>query len=381
MELLILNKEFEGVEVIDVFESVIWTERYNGYGDFEIYAPVSEKLLQSVRHDYYIWLKGTEYVMIIEDVVISSDFENGPRMIITGRSLESLLERRIIWNKTVLSGNLQTAIKKLIDENVISPTDANRKINGFRFDISTDPLITSETIDAQFTGENLYDAIQYLCDVYELGFKITLDDLTNEFVFKLYSGVDRSYDQTTNPYVIFSPKYENLINSNYIESNKVLKNVTLVAGELYDTTHDDTEAALETIQANGNTFVDVGLGVVRKTVTVPSASQPSQLDRREMFSDARDISQTVNGVKQNDETYFKQLSSRGEADLSKNTAIQSFEGTAETTHSFVYGVHYFMGDKVQIINEYEFEGVVRITEVVRSHNLEGEFVLPTFSKV
>jgi hypothetical protein len=382
MELLVLNKEFVGIDIIDIFESIIWTERYNGAGDFEIYAPVSEKLLNNVRHDYYLWSKDTSCVMIVEDVVISSDFENGARIIITGRSLESILDRRIVWAKTVLDGPFQTSIKKLIDDAIIAPTDTNRRIDNFRFDLSTDAYILAQTVEAQFTGENLYDVIVYLCDTFNIGFRITLDDTTNEFVFKLYYGVDRTYDQVVNPYVIFSPKYENLINSNYIESTKTLKTVALVAGELYDTTNDDTEAALAVIQAHGSTYVDVGLGVVRKTKTVNAPGDVAiKLGRREIFVDARDIAQNINGTKLTDTKYLNQLSTRGLSDLAKNVSIQSFEGTAETTHGFMYGTHYYMGDLVQIVNEYDFEGVVRVTEVVRSHSLEGETILPTFSKI
>ena len=382
MELLILDTNFVAVDTIDIFESVLWTDRFNSFGDFEIFAPVSDKMLQNLKYDYYLWLEGSNHTMIVEDLVIASDFENGARLIVTGRSLESILDRRIIWKKTVLAGDFELGIKKLLDENIISPTDTARAISNFRFEFSNDPVIEALTIDAQFTGENLYDVIQYMCDIEGIGFKVTLEDTTNDFVFKLYSGVDRTYAQSANPYVIFSPKFENLINSNYVESKKTLKNVTLVAGEEYDTTKDDVEAALIVLQANGNTFVDVGAGIVRKTVVVAAPGEYiDNLGRREMFSDARDITQTIEGVKMTDTVYFKQLTSRGASELTKNSSTQSFEGSVETTHSFIFGEDYFMGDKVQIINEFEFESVVRIVEVVRSHSLEGETILPTFSKV
>ena len=41
MEALIMDKDFKSVAVIDDYESFIWTDRYTGYGDFELYAPVS----------------------------------------------------------------------------------------------------------------------------------------------------------------------------------------------------------------------------------------------------------------------------------------------------------------------------------------------------
>ena len=139
-------------------------------------------------------------------------------MTISGRSLESILERRIIWGQMTFSGTLQTQVKAMLDSCIISPTITDRKIPNFIFQESTDPAITSITLaDTQYNGENLYDAICKLCESNKVGFKIILND-SNQFVFSLYKGTDRSYDQDANPYVIFSPKFENIINSKYIKS-------------------------------------------------------------------------------------------------------------------------------------------------------------------
>ena len=97
MELFVLNADFESIAVIDTYESMIWTDRYNAYGDFEIYFAMDENLLEYIKEDYYLWLKDSEHSMIIEDIKIDADTEEGNRLIVTGRSLESILERRIIW--------------------------------------------------------------------------------------------------------------------------------------------------------------------------------------------------------------------------------------------------------------------------------------------
>ena len=167
---------------------------------------------------------------MLSDLQITSDTEDGNHVTVTGRSLESILDRRIVWGQKLLSGNLQNGIKTLLNENVISPSDSNRKIPNFIFKESIDPAITKLKLEAQYTGDNLYDVIQKICEEQGIGFKITLND-KKQFVFELYAGFDRSYDQTENPYVIFSPKFENIINSNYIESKASLKTVTLVGGE------------------------------------------------------------------------------------------------------------------------------------------------------
>ena len=255
MELLVLNTNYESIAVLDTYESLIWTDRYNSYGDFEMFFAMDESSLEYLKEDNYLWLKDSEHTMIIEDIRIDADTEDGNHLVVTGRSLESILERRIIWGQRVFTGNLQTAIQTMLNECIISPSIADRKISNFRFVASTDPKITSLTIDNQYTGDDLYTVIKGLCEENNIGFKIILAD-DNWFEFSLYAGVDRSYDQTENPYVVFSPNFENIINSNYFSSKASYRNVTLVAGE--------------------------GEGTARKTTVVGSGSG---LNRREVFTE------------------------------------------------------------------------------------------------
>ena len=285
--------------------------------------------------------------MIIEKIRITSDSEDGNHITVTGRSLESILDRRIVWGQRTIRGNLQNGIQTLLNENVISPSDSNRRISNFIFEASTDPSITRLTIDAQYTGDNLYGVINKICSERDIGFKITLND-KKQFVFKLYAGVDRSYDQTANPYVVFSPNFENIINSNYVESKSALKNVTLIGGE--------------------------GEGSARRYTTVGSGSG---LNRRELFTDARDISSDVG----NDVEYMALLQQRGREKLAENTDVAFFEGQVETAIMFKYGEDFFNGDVVQIANEYGYETKARIVEIVMTDDSDGGSVYPTFKTI
>lgn len=352
MDLIVLNKNLDAVSVVDTYESFIWTDRYYAYGDFELYESMTEKLLDSLQQDFYIQNRDSDHVMIIEKIQIQSDTENGNHATITGRSLESILERRIVWGQRVLSGNFQNAIQMLLNENIISPSDSNRRISNFVFKASTDPSITQLKIDAQYTGDNLYDVIQKACEEAGIGFKVTLNE-SKQFVFELYAGTNRSYDQTVNPYVIFSPNFENIINSNYIESKASLKTVTLVGGE--------------------------GEGAARKYTTVGGGSG---LDRRELFTDARDISSDIgDGETLTDAEYIAQLQQRGKEKLAENTNVVTFEGETETTIMFKYGEDFYNGDIVQIANEYGHETKARILEVVTSEDENGFSVYPTFKTI
>lgn len=356
LEIMVLDDNFVAQTVVDSFESLIWTERYYEYGDFELYVPVDPRYILWMRDGYYLWMRDSDKVMIIESVQVQSDTESGSHVIVKGKSLESLLARRIVWVQTNLDGNLQNGIEKLLKENIITPSISSRKISNFVFEKSTDTAITSLTVDAQYTGDNLYEVISNLCKLNNIGFKITLSD-DHKFIFKLYAGADRSYKQIKNPYVIFSPNFENLINSDYTETIENYKTVTLVAGE--------------------------GEGTARKTTTVAvKDGEGSGIRRRELYTDARDISsEKDDGTKLTDSEYTKKLQQRGSENLAEYGVEIEFQGEVDSFRMFVYGRDFFMGDIVQIRNEWNIEARSRVLEVIRSQDKSGLSIFPTFAFV
>lgn len=360
MDIMVLDKNFEMFYLIDAYRSMIWTERYNKAGDFELYTEVSGETLKYVTKDCYLSIKDSDRIMIVDTIDIISDRDIGNHIKITGKSLEYILNRRIVWGLQELKTDLQTAIKNLLDWSIISPKNTDRKISNFIFQTVTDSRITGIKIDKQYTGENIYTAVTELCEEYDIGFKVLLNN-SNQFVFSLYAGVDRSYDNTANPYVAFSPKFENLVESNYYDSNADFKNITLVAGEDKDKN--------------------------RKYRSYPeSAKAEKGLARRELFTDARDIQSEYKDDdgkehKLTEAQYNTKLDERGKLKLSECTAKTAFEGEVEPYYSFVFKKDYYLGDIVQIENEYGFGGTARITEVVTSHNESGYSVYPTFEMI
>lgn len=350
MELLILNENFETDNVLDKFESLIWTDRYSAYGDFEVYTSANKNIIDIAKENYYLWSTDSEHMMIIEDFKLESDVEFGNHYTITGRSLESILLRRIVWSQTNLDGYLEGQVQRLLNENVINPTLSGRKIPNFVFEPSGDPTIAAMKVQAQFTGDVLYDAIKKICDSANIGFKVTLND-QNKFAFKLYAGTDRSYDQITNPYVVFSPNFENIINSNYTKSSRALATVGLVAGE--------------------------GEGAQRKTAIVGNNAS-SGLGRREVYIDARDISSQIDGGTLTDAQYNQMLIARGNEKMLDNVTIEAFDGEVETSRLYRYGTDFFMGDIVQLENEYGMKSKVRITEYIYNESTNGRSAYPTF---
>lgn len=352
MEIQVLDSNFDTVDELDVYKSFIWTDRFNEYGDFEVYTPCNSEVLEMLTPDRYLWCEKSDKLMIIEDIDITTDTEDGVNVKVTGKSLESILYRRIVWEQTDINGNLQDGIERLLNENLISPTDQNRQIPNFVFDKSEDERITELTLEAQYTGDDLYSVIADICKDKDIGFKITLDD-DKKFHFCLYLGVDRTYGQDKVPYVEFSPDFDNIINGEYVESKSTLKTVAAVLG--------------------------AGEGTARKR-TVTGDETITGINRRELYVDARDIQEKDdNGNTISDSEYQNKLVQRGNEKLAENKISKVYDGEVEATQQYRYGEHFDMGDVVQLGDGYGRYWTARITEYIMSEDTDGNKYYPTFT--
>lgn len=346
-----LDSNFKWIAHIDTYISFIWTDKYFLHGDFELVVIPSQELFSILVLAKYVKIKESEHIMIIEYINLHTDIENGEELVIKGRSLESILDRRIIWYPTILKDNIQAGIYTLLFDNIIHPDNPDRDIINFSFMFNNDPYLNTTLIDTQFYGDILYKTISELCINANIGFKIYL--IETVFYFKLYVGEDRSYNQLENPYVVFSAEFDNLSNSEYIETSQFEKNTALVAGEK-------------------------GVGNTRMTTVVYSPnSNHVGLNRKELFKDANDISRNnPNGVLTLEE-YIAQLEDRGLQELSKNIYIKSFDGEVDTKQ-YVYNEDYFMGDILQVSDKYGHSAQFKVIEMTFSKDLSGSRIYPTF---
>jgi len=192
-----------------------------------------------------------------------------------------------------------------------------------------------------------------LCNNYKFGFSVLYNFANNKYEIRLFTYKDKSYEQTKNPPVIFSPQYGNLRNSNYVESSKNEKNVGLVSGE------GDEYNAMYAVVGDATGF-----------------------DRKEVGISGSDISRTEeDGTEYGNRSYINMLIEKGSQELSKLAYVKTFEGTAEVTRNFDYPKDYSIGDIVEIVNEWEISSKVLISEVILSSSTDGLTVVPTFSNL
>lgn len=375
MEFMVLDKNYDGIAMIDTFTSAIWTVRYDEAGDFEIYTPVRLDYIQAMQIGNYLWNRDSDRLMVIETVEIETDAEEGPQLIVTGRSLESILDRRIVTSSQNFSGNLQSVLFAIIQNEIIS-SGGTRRIPGFSLKTSSDSRITGISIsELSIRGENVYDVVCGLCQANKVGWRI-LPKGAGGFEFELYVGVDRSYAQSVNPYVTFSPSFENLLNSNYIKSFKSYKNSIYAVGTY------QKEVILQNKYKDDN-----GEWVVEEQTTYEEAevvtwqysetATPSGLARREMFIDNGGVNDGEQGGEY--ATWNAVNKEKAIAELGEHQTTTAFEGELEATRQYIYGEDFNIGDIVQVENEFGITGTVYISEIVFSQDANGITITPTFT--
>ena len=356
MDIHILDQSFNLVGIIDEYVSLIWRPAYYDVGDFELYVNASTNNIELLQEGYYL-VRDTDIsvdssgnviynkVMIIKNHKITTDVENGDYLLVSGRELKFILNQRIVWTQTNLDSNVETAIRRLVNDNAISPANTNRIIPNLILD---DLSNISGPIRKQITGDKLDEAITEICKTYNLGWNIYIK--ANKLVFKVYQGLDRSYNQTDRPYVVFSDDFENIINSEYELNTENYANTALVAGE--------------------------GEGSARTTTTLNDNN--SGLNRYEVYIDSRDTSSNDGEVSASD--YTSLLAEKAIEKLSEYAITTAFTGEVQYDYNFEYGKDYYLGDIVTVINRYGLSGNVRVLSTIESDDENGTKLIPQFNK-
>ena len=81
---------------IDIYSSFIWTDRYNTNGDFELRVPCTTDNKNLFDQTKYLTIDKSDSIMVLEKRQIKTQVDKSDEYIITGRSAETLLERRVI---------------------------------------------------------------------------------------------------------------------------------------------------------------------------------------------------------------------------------------------------------------------------------------------
>lgn len=351
MDIYVLDGLNGVADLISSYQSMIWNVQYFGQNDFQLVVNASTINVDILQPGAYLVrevdMDNGEFhnVMVIQNYKLDFDTEKGWLLTLSGKGLKNdLLKRRIVWSQTNLNGLAEVGIRQVITENVISPTNTARTIDNFVLDQINN---FDETIEQQLLGDNLATWLEEICTTYGYGWDIYIKN--NQYVFTLYKGTDRTYDQSAVPPIVFSPEYDNLLSSSYSYNLEGYKNAALVGGE--------------------------GEGTAQKTATIGTATG---LNRYEAYIDGGEVSS--NGQIITIETYTKMLEEYGQTQLDQTAYTESFSGDIDSVGLYVLNRDYFLGDLVQIENEKGIKAAPRIIEIIYAEDENGSSVVPTFSQ-
>lgn len=361
VEIRDINRSIIGI--IDTAQSIIWHTKYNGVGDFEIYTRSSLLTFNLLKEGNYVTRIDTDEIGIIEKVSVTFSARNGRMIIASGRFAKSILDRRHIYKlsgktntATILNGNVEKAIRSLVQDNAISCSfDNKRNISSLELGsfANLPEIIVDENgiaTQKQVSYENLLEYTDSVLEEYNLSAKVILSD-AKKLQYVIYKGADRSTENTEgNEPIIFSQEFDNLLESNYALLTESEKNVALIGGE--------------------------GEGLDRFYSLV--AGSETDLNRRETFVDASSISikyKDENGEEKtySDAEYQKLLNSQGKQNLSEMKKVETFNGSINITDGqFVLNRDFYLGDIVTIQDNGIGKYInARITEITEAQDENG----------
>lgn len=424
LDIYVLDGNLEPIALIDNYTSLIWASRYVEEGDCELYIEATTENLSFLRKGNYLKRSDNDdMVCRIERIELDTNAEEGNFLIVTGYDVKKIMNQRVIWNTISWDGNTEEYIRQIIQENIVSPNQSSRYIknaSGRTNFFLGDEAGFSEVTTEQASYKNVAEKVKEICTKYGWGYKIIVD--IGNFYFVLYKGTDRSDS------VIFSPDFENIISTKYIEDKSDYYNVALVGGagegserarnvsgyaeglnryEMFVDAKDISRIIsydeLTSLYPHGSIYPQGATTFGRwrmDYINIPKVDDEQFREVKVRYPNGQvvtidgntywqcydaDIATLTRETTDDDFVatlldivYNTYLINRGYEKLAEHPQVISFEGAVDPKTTFTYKQDYYLGDIVKVRNEFGIEANVRIVEVVESWDTNGYTIEPKF---
>lgn len=396
MELYTLNKSFVQQDIIEEFDSLIWTERFYGDSECEVVVPLQKDLVNKLAAGTFLSVDQSKEPMIIETFSI----EEG-KIKVTGISVCSWLNNRFVRT----SDDHRQRIWKIIDQKAGEVlwtivrqmcTAQSDYLNGPRNMGLGSTAREQELIipglklsSYDKTGKNLsataveygpvYDALRKIAEQYKVGMQIFLN--TDDFTlrFRSYKGTNRTSNQTDNKIVRFSPIMDSLAKVNELRSIADFK--TLVYSFASDLEPIDMDPATGTGHVDLHDLQTTP-GVARRSL---QTGKYTGFDLRAEMTLEGDI-KIQNDLEKEDhkDTLSEKqkelrdiLDNRADKEMHQHPYVRTVDGEVAPTNLFQYGRDYALGDLIEVQGNTGLVEISRVTEYIRTQDSNGENAYPT----
>jgi Siphovirus ReqiPepy6 Gp37-like protein len=365
LEWYTLDSSFRRDTVIEGFESFIWTERYNAWGDFQIVIKSTPTTRGLLLTDRWIAMSGSYRTMKIENIVDTVAEDGVRKMTITGRSMEALFDDRAACQGVgtgqdltslpdvfTFGSGIQECIMFLFGQQFVDfINSANDTIPFYH----TGSLLPPGSIGLPYAGPegyminleyaSFYSIVKQIAEMYDVGFRLVRNGDAGEVYFEVYRGDDRTSKQTDRAPVIFVPNMETLDKTTLVKSTALVKTVAYVYAKLGSLA----------VYAPGVNTDDAGF------------------KRRVLFVKADEITDAPGA------TLTARMTQKGLTELAKNRVVYAFDGEIPVSQPYIYQQDYGLGDHVEERDSDGFVNEMIVTEQIFVSDKEGNRGYPTLS--
>jgi hypothetical protein len=376
MEPYTLTRGFLKQDIIDEFGSIIWTERYYGDSEVELVVPVNEEMLKKLSVGTLLGIDSSDEVMMLETLNIEDS-----KMKFKGISLLPWMNNRFVRTSPAhqdrywyLEGGTAgwtlwaiiyymccVGSPYLVDAVMGVPNAAQLAIPGLGLQ---DYDNSGPVIKVGVPYGPVYDSMREIATTYQIGMQITLDaasDTGFSLGFRDYKGLDRTSGQTDNTVVRFSPQMDSFANIKELQSIAAFKTLVYAFAPGFNPAEGDPD--------------------LRTTPGVSAMTGPEYtgFDLRALEVFAEDI--TTDMVSGSSANLVNILNSRAYDARTNNHFVKAVDGEIVPDNQFQYGVHYNLGDIIEVQGNTGVVQTARVTEYIRAQDDAGERAYPTVTMI
>lgn len=225
MEMYVLDKELNLVGVLPGYEAIIWRDILDAPGKFEAEFLFTDRANRILQRKNILYKKDEMQAGVINYKNIKLDKQGRTKIRIKGNMASVYMNRRIVWEKMVLSGTSEEVMRELVEKQVVDPADPKRRMQRIRLGKLCG---MDDYIEKQVTHSNLQETLTDIAAATGLGYRLRLDLQEKVFYFEVIKGTDRTL-RTIQP-CIFNREFHNVYTQEYHEDDSNFKNVCLVCG-------------------------------------------------------------------------------------------------------------------------------------------------------
>lgn len=443
MELYVINPfqsttpHFPVIGMIPSYYSLLWNPQLYGLGYFQVKVAATQENVNLLKKGRFLVRQEDihqessliyENAMVIREVTIDYNADQGYIMTVEGKSIKDILSQRIIWDQYVCNNQqLPSVIYDLMQRNIVDPegyvegviSDLNDQKDDLREDMdqTEDDISTARADYNQAVADHGADSpeaatakavLDNYITVYENQVK-QMSDLTQRITYyrwSLASQEDRQIPYidaglidfpTTPPRITAELRGENLgewfeqickenrFGWDMVLSDSIITFVFVIGGDKSSTVIFSPEFDnLKTSSYKDSTVGYMNAGIVfgegdgfhRKVAAVGLSTGYS---RYEAAIEA-DISTDVETGSISTNKYYDMLCQYGKSELINHMDQTSFSGELDTDGIFKIGVDFNMGDKVTVQNEVGISATTRLIEIIYSDEASGHKVTGVFEE-